>query len=284
MMKLSLLIAMVGLSFASVLGQDLKVEEILAKHADSIGTKENRQALTTVMAIGLSEFETTSPAVKGGGRAIVVSDPGNLFFVISLNSREYPFDKIGYFDGKVSLPFVVAGSRSLLGAFINEHSKMLSEGLFGGVMSLRWPLLRDDAARKAKFKGGSLKKVNDRKMYVVDYDPTTGGSASFSIKLHFDATTFQHMRTEYRYELQAGAVKFGQQNQIASSIGTLTEEFSDFKTVDGITLPHRQRIEFTSNGSSGTYKSIWGVRVAGYRLNQPLEEGFFTFEPKPKTS
>jgi hypothetical protein len=281
MKKLSLLFVLIALGFGAVIGQNMKPEEILAKHAESLGPKEKREALNTLMAIGLSEFETTSPAVKGGGRAIVVSNPKNLFFVISLNSREYPFDKIGYFDGKVNLPFVMAGSRSLLGAFINEHSKILSEGLFGGATSIRWPWFRDEAL-KMKLKGGGQKKINDRRVYVIDYDPGTGGTASFSMKLYFDAETFQHVRTEHRYELQSGTPKFGQQNNLASSIGTLTEDFADYKNVDGLMLPHRHRIEFVSNGGSGAYKSIWGVRVAEYRLNQPLEEGFFTFDPKPE--
>lgn len=81
------------------------------------------------MALGASEFESNVPVVKGGGKAVVVSDPGNLFFIISLNSKEYPFEKIGYFDGKTSLPFTTAGSRSLLGSFLSDHQLMLSEGL-----------------------------------------------------------------------------------------------------------------------------------------------------------
>ena len=115
---------------------DLKPAEILAKHLDSIGTKEKRDSVKTLMARGVSEFESTNPVIKGGGRAIVVSDTENLFFVIGLNSREYPFEKIGYFHNDVSIPLIAAGQRGLLGSFVANHSKILSDGLFSGVFSL----------------------------------------------------------------------------------------------------------------------------------------------------
>lgn len=277
--KLLLVAATLALSVAGVVGQNLKPEEIIAKHAESIGPKSARDAVQTIFALGLSEFETSSPAVKGGGRAVVVSDPSNLFFVISLNSREYPYDKIGYFDGKLNLPFVTAGSRSLLGQFLNEHGRILENGLFGGALSLRWPFWRSNAT-KASLGGGGIKKINDKRVYVVEYQPETLGAANLSIRLRFDPETFRHVGTEYRYELQPRSPTFGVQNQTATSTAVLTEEFSDFKTVGGLNLPHSQKIEFTSNSGNSSYKSTWGVRVAEYRLNQKLDNGFFTFDPK----
>jgi len=264
---------------AAAYADSLKPEEIIAKHLESIGTKDKRQSLTTLMALGYSEFESRTPVVKGGGKAVVVSDAGNLFFIISLNSREYPFDKIGYFDGKPNLPFVTAGSRSLLGAFISEHVNILSDGLYGGAISLRWPFLAIEK-NKPKLGGGGTKKVNDRKAYMIDYSPAGGGSKDFTIKVYFDAETFRHIRTEYRYEVTPTDATFGAQNRRASAVVTLTEDFSDFKTVDGLTLPHYQRLDLVTNGNSGTHQNIWGVKVAEFRLNQKLEPGFFTFDTK----
>jgi len=221
---------------ANAFADDPKAEDIIAKHLDSIGSKAKREELKTLMALGYSEFESRVPVIKGGGRAVVVSNAKNLFFVISLNSKEYPFEKIGYFDGKASLPFINAGNRSFLGIFVAEHEKILSEGLFGGSMSLRWPFF--DAEKKPRIKASGTKKIDGRKMYVIDYVPSAGGSSEFTIKLYFDAETFSHVRSEYRREVTRGEGTFGQANQRANAVLNLTEEFSDFKAVEGLTLPH----------------------------------------------
>jgi len=146
-------------------------------------------------------------------------------------------------------------------------------------MSLRWPLL-DLNKRKPKLGGGGTKKLNDRKVYVVDYSPSSGGSKEFTMKLYFDAETFHHVRTEYKYEVDSKDSNFGQQNRRASGIITLVEDFSDFKSIDGLTLPHYQRLDLTTNANSAMYQNIWGVKVAEYRLNQALQPDFFTFDAK----
>jgi len=266
-------------AFSSVLAaQDLKADEIIAKHLDSIGKQEARDGIKTLMAVGLSEFQSRIPLVKGGGKAIVVSDAENLFFVISLNSKEYPFEKIGYFDGKASLPYISAGMRSMLGVFINEHEKILADGLFSGIISLRWALL-DPQKRKAKFKSAGRKKIDGKKLYALDYFTSSGGSNEFTIRLFFDEA-FNHVRSEYRREIIRGQGTFGAANQQANALLVLTEDFSDFKTVDGITLPYSYRVDFISNSNSTVNENIWGVKVSQYYFNQKLAPDFFTFDPK----
>ncbi len=259
--------------------QNLKPDEIVAKHVAAVGSADKLASLKTVMAIGESEFESNVPVAKGHGRAIVVSDPANLFFVMSLNSKEYPFEKVGHFKGKPSLPFSIAGERSLLGTYLSNHASILDEGLFSGVLSLRWPLL-DTGKTKPRLTGGGTRKVGDKKFYSIDYVPSGGGSSEFTIRLFFDPDTFDHVRTEYRYEVQPTDATFGQQNRRASAIATLVETFSEFKAVDGLRLPHYHRIEIASNGNSGAYKNSWGIRVAEFRLNQALADDFFTFDAK----
>lgn len=262
---------------APVNGQNLKAEEIVARHLDSIGTKAKRGSLKTLMAAGYSDFESKVPVVKGGGKAIVVSNPENLFFVLSFNSREYPFEKIGYFDRKSALPFVNSGMRSFLGTFIAEHQSVLSDGLFGGSMSLRWAFLGDHAA-SARLKAAGTKKVGDRKAYAVDYFPV-GSSPDFTVRLFFDAETFHHVRTEYRRQVVRGNVVFGQANQVANAVIRLTEDFSDFRDFDGLTLPRKYRVLFSSNSNSSSNENVWGIEINQYVFNQPLAADFFKFDP-----
>lgn len=269
----------VGLVLAiTALPQNLKVEEILAKHLDSIAKPEKRAELTTFMALGISGFESRNPQVVGGGKAVVVSDPDNLLFIISLNSREYPYEKIGYFNGKPSLPFIASGSRSLLGTFVAEHESLLSSGVFGGAMTLRWNSILSEKNR-SKLRSLGTKKVNGANAYVLDFLAQTG-SGEFKVKLFFDAATFRHIRTEYRREIAVGRVIFGQQNQQGSAVATLTEDFSNFHEVAGVTLPYSYEVKYVSNSSSMSNENIWSINVAEYRLNQKLQPDFFTFDAK----
>jgi hypothetical protein len=263
----------------SVCAQNLTSDEVLAKHLESIGSKEKRKALTSLLAAGLGEFESKIPLIKGGGKAVVVSDPGNLYFMMSLNSNDYPFEKIGMFGNKVTLPFISAGNRSLLGSFLVEHSKILSDSLFCGSMSLRW--INDVAEiKKLKMKSAGLKKIDGRQMRAVDVLSSTKGSNDFKIRLYFDAESFRHVRTEYRREINVERIVFGQQNQQASSRLDLTEEFSDFKDVDGLTLPHQYKVTFASNSNSQMYENSWSIKVGTYYVNPKLADDFFTFEVK----
>ena len=280
-MKVVRLIALFVMALAftasAAWADDPKPAEIIAKHLDSIGTKEKRDSVKTLFARGLSEFESTSPEIRGGGRAIVVSDPDNLFFVISLNSKEYPFEKIGYFHGNINIPFISPGLRSLLGAFIADHSKVLSDGLFTGVMSLRWPLLEQ---KRGKLTSAASKKVGDRKAYVLDFNVSGGGSSEFTIRLYFDAENYHHLRTEYKYEVKPPEATFGQQSRQATGRLVVTESFSDFREVDGLTLPHNYRVEFETTANTGPAKNIWGIKVDNWYINQQLAPDFFTFDVK----
>ena len=266
-------------ALASVsVAQDLKPEEIIAKHLDAIGKKATRDSLKTMLIGGRGSFEAKNPVVRGGGQAMVVSNPDNLYFMLTFKSNDYPFEKVGYFTDKVSIPFVNSGKRSLLGSFLAEHSKVLSDGLFGGVMSMKWAFNGVD--KKLRMRSVGTKKVNDRKAYVIDFLPSGSGSSDFNIKLYFDAETFHHVRSEYRREFQAGAAVFGTQNQIASASLSLTEDFSDFRTVEGLTLPYAYSVRFNSNTNSAMYENTWGITVVQYIFNQNLTPDFFTFDVK----
>lgn len=269
---------MAGVLFAnSLFADEPKPAELISKHLDSIGKKDVRDALKTLMIVGSSLFESNAPVVRGGGRAVLVSDEGNLMYAMSFNSRDYPFEKIGFFDSKVNIPYVNSGKRSLLGAFVAEHSKVLSDGLFGGILSKRWPL-HDIDKKKPKVRITGTKKIDGREAYVMDYIASGGGSTEFKIRLYFDAETFRHVRSEYQREIAAPTQRFGQQNQIASSSIILVEDFSDFRAFEGITLPYAYKATFTSNSNTTIYENTWGIKVEEVRPNQALQPGFFTFD------
>ncbi len=168
----------------------------------------------------------------------------------------------------------------MIGAFLADHPKILSDGLFGGSMSLRWNLL-DVEKNKSQLTGGGIKKIGGRKLIGLDYNTASaGGEASFTSRLYFDPDTFNHVRTEYRFEVAAGEGTFGKANQRASAVITLVEEFSDFKNVDGLNLPYTYRVTYLTNSNTGMYENILGIKVSQYLVNQELTPDFFTFDAK----
>ncbi len=256
--------------------QNLTPEQILAKHLAAIGPQTKLQSLKTLFAAGASEFEARMPLVRGGGKVVVISDPENFYFLMSLNSKEYPFEKVGMFRDKVSLPFTTTGTRSILGAFLAEHSRILSDNLFGGTMSLRW-INNVAANNKLKLVSAGKKKINDRQAHVIEVLMGTS-SDDFKVRIFFDAETFRHVRSEYKRVVPVRQMTFGRQNQLADASIDLTEEFSDFRDVDGLMLPHYYKATLVSNSGTQTLSNSWGVRVINYYLNQKLADDFFTFE------
>ncbi|MBA2621240.1 MAG: hypothetical protein H0U87_08575 [Acidobacteria bacterium] len=280
--KLNGLLAVVllfGASVVAVKAQEPKVEDILSKHLDSIGTKEKRAEIKNRMAIGTSTFESKLPTRKTAGKAAIVSDADNLLMIVSLASKEYPFEKIGFFADKISLPFVSAGFRSPLGAYVSDHSKILSEGLFAGSISSRWSL-SNSQLKKGKISSAGMKKIDGRKTYVLNYY-LNGDSNEFTTKLFFDAQTFQHVRTEYRHVISGKTITFGQSGEnLTGTEIAMTEEFGDFKNENGLTLPHLYKIKYLTSSNKGTYEFNWGATISQYLFNQKLAPNFFNFDEK----
>ena len=274
----SFLCAVVFLSTAGVsVGQDLKAEEILEKHIAALGGRAKLAGIKNRLAAGASSFESKLPSRKAEGKALISSDKENLMFIASFASKEYPMEKIGFFNNDVSLPWVTAGTRSPLGAYLADHKKVLSDGLFTGAISSNWALLDLDK-RSAKLGPGGTKKIDGRKVYALDYLSKGIGSQEFTIRMFFDAETFHHVRTEYRHEISAGADPFGTLGRQAGVRISLTEVFGDFRTVDGYTFPYDYRASYRTESNSGTYEYEWGVKIGAYNLNQNLAADFFKFQ------
>lgn len=272
--RVSCLFVLILFLVSGLYAQELKLEDLISKHLASIGTAEKRKDLKNMMLLGFSQFESTLPQRKSAGKLAIVSNSSNLLFISSFLSENYPFEKIGNFDGKINVPFVTAGVRSPLGDFLNEHPNLLKLGLFSGSMSLNWNLLENNQ-KKSKLNLAGTKKVNGRKAYVVEY--LGGGSSdSLKIRLLFDAETFQHIQSEYVEEFSGRQATFGTLGQLSDFNIELTESFSEFKTYEGITLPSVMKVRYIVS-SKQTYQYDWTFKLNDVKFNQTLKENFFTF-------
>lgn len=268
------------LTSVAVKAQDPKPEEIIAKHLESIGTKEKRAAVKNQMVVGTVQLKILrSPVYTRGkeiaGRAVLLSEAEKLFLGTKFDSLDYPFDEINY-DGKtVNSPFVNSGKRSVLGNFLISHRYLFSEGLFGGTLSTNWSLLNLEP-RQAKLKNGGKKKIGGRQTYAVNY--LIKGGSSLSVKLFFDAENFRHLRTEYQQVFTAPMVQIASESaRQVQTIHRMVEDFSDFKQVSGLTLPHSYQINLLLDGKL-TDEFEWQFNFPQYLFNQKIDSK--SFEPK----
>jgi hypothetical protein len=276
---LSLIIFSTSFVFSA---QQLTLEEILKRHADAVGNEKARSETANRVAIGVSDFSLSLPASHSAGKVLFASDAKNAMLISSFDLLEYPYEKVGYFRGKMDVPFITPGTRSPMGSYLLLNDNLFSERLFGGVINSSWRLF-DTALPLERLRLGGRKKTNGKECYVLRFTPKIAASADSSIEIFIDAKTFRHVRTEYKQTIPdktAYPVLFIG-NQTGENINTLTEDFDDFRTVQGLTLPFKYTVKLLLNSRAATKDFRWTFTFTEYRLGQNFGEDFFTFAPKP---
>jgi len=264
--------------FSWVTAEDkMKTEELVAKHLASIGAPEARAAARSRVLRGDAQVTF----VRGGagtitGKGNILSE-GRLFrFGMNFNAPNYPSEQLAY-DGKdVGVGWLRPGERSQLCDLLNTQSYVIREGLWGGTLSTAWPLL-NLAEREARLDYRGLKKLEERQLHEVLYRPKKGGA--FQILLYFDEENFRHVRTQYRLARPyVMGSRPGQNADARDTIHLVIEDFSDFKSVDSLTLPHSYRISHTIEGTSVTALTKWSLTVTELGHNQQLDPKYFSIK------
>ena len=258
----------------------LKPEEIIAKHLDSFGSSQLRSQVKNIMAVGTANFNVLrSPEFTKGkvssGKSVFISEEGKIYFGIKFDSLDYTLDEIIFDSKTVDAAQIRPGNRSALGNFIISNRYIVSEGLFGGVLSSNWSLI-NLSARGAKVKNDGKKKINNRQAYVLDY--SIKGGTPLNIRLFFDAENFQHLRTEYQQVLTAPMVKNPADSaRQVQTVHKLTEEFSNYKQVEGLTLPHSYQINLLIDGKL-THEFEWKFDFSQFVFNQKIDSKTFEIQ------
>ncbi len=276
--KLSILFIFLLLS-ASAFGQKLKPEEILAKHLDSIGTKEKRAEIKNMMFAGTSAYNilrsATYSSAKGSGSSVFISEPNKIYLGAKFEALNYPFDEVIYDAKSVETAFIKPGQRSALGFYILNNRDIVREGLFGGTLSTDWGLY-DLQSNKAELENNGKKKIDGRETFVLQYK--SKNISPLTVKLYFDAETFQHVRTEYRRTFPPPISRDPRESvSQVETVHLLTERFSNFKQVNGITVPHAYQINLLYTGKV-TDEIEWKFEFTEFLLNQKIDPA--TFEIK----
>lgn len=253
---------------------DLTAEEVIAKHLDAIGTSEARAAITSRVILGT----VLATARIGGsgqaeGQAVLASRGNNSLVGMAFTVPNYPYEKVGYDGKKLTVAELTPGVRSELGKFFMAHEMPFREGLLGGTLSTAWPLL-NLSLRKAVVKPEGTKKLQGHKMFVLRYE--TKNDSGLKTKLYFDAETFRHVRTEYEDRIiQQMANQPGRTQKQGDSITKLVEEFSDFKAVGGVTLPHSYKLQLSIETLGRRVLQDWTFSLSQFVANRKLDDKEF---------
>ncbi|MEK7834461.1 MAG: hypothetical protein AAB401_25455, partial [Acidobacteriota bacterium] len=139
-----------------------------------------------------------------------------------------------------------------------------------------WPLLKMDQTQpKLEYRG--LKKIDGRQLHELGYRPRKG-STDLKTFLYFDPETFRHVRTRYQYEVAAMIGARENPNQNTESYFSVTEDFDNFRIVDGLTLPHKYKLQYSAESGRATLIQEWTVTLDRITHNPKLDDSLFTIK------
>jgi hypothetical protein len=275
---------MMVLLFVSIAGshgslakdKEITAETLVAKHLQSIGSPDVLAKTQSRDIFGTTRVRFIQGAhgeLDGLGQ--FASEGRKLGIILRYNGQDYRGEHFA-FDGKdVTVGRYLPGKISILAEFVNRFGGLMKEGLLGGVLSVAYPLLNYQEVRsRLKY---TKAKLAGRRMHALEYRPK-GGLGDFSIMLFFEPETFHHIRTEYKLRVSAamgGGPATGIGIETSDSHYVFSEDFADFKEVDGMTLPQRYTISFSSEGQTRTFLAHWTLEAEKWVHNGHIDPSVF---------
>ncbi|HEV2698399.1 MAG TPA: hypothetical protein VGU90_10435, partial [Terriglobales bacterium] len=151
---------------------------------------------------------------------------------------------------------------------------MVKEGLLGGELSTGWALQNLESAH-AKLASIGLKKIDGRELVGLQYFPKSG--SDMQVRMYFDPNTFQHVMTVYTLEFSQGVGQTVTDVRQFQNRYTVEERFSDFKAVDGLTLPTKYQLRYTQDSAAG---QIAGTRFYDWDMTAEQIQDNLTVDAK----
>jgi len=273
-------LAVVCMAVAAVAQEKLTAEDIVARHLESIGPAAARAAIKSRSARANAQFDVVlgSPSGHAEGNALLVCLDRRVSFAMRYPGTKYPDEQFVYDGRSVQVALGNTRQRSALGDFLYRHHVLMSEGLFGGALRTSWPLL-DLAGRQPRLKYEGLKKTDGRELYDLTYAPKKGGDSDLAIHLYFEPGTFRHVKSVYTFTVERGLQHQRELSRSGVHSGPeyrddtryrVEEAFSDFRTVDGLTLPGRWKLTYTAE-SSTTLSTSWEFTLGPVAHNNVTE-------------
>ncbi|MBX3267459.1 MAG: hypothetical protein KF831_12215 [Acidobacteria bacterium] len=275
MQKAGISLALVTLFAASLFGQKMTAEQIIAKHLDSIGTAEARGAIKDMVARGNVAYTALRSGGAGGDGAFVIASEGDKSLLgMTFRTPDYPGETFIFDGNKTKIAFAVSNTRSFLGDYLFKYDNIVKEGLLGGTLIRGWRM-HNATGTNARIRTSGKKKIEGVETLVLEYNPRRGSDVT--IKLYFDATTFRHVRTEYNAIIPAQqGPTVDTSSQRRETRETLVEDFGDYKEVNGLTLPHSYKMYLRLDSERGTREYEFKSTFREFFFNQGLDPNSFS--------
>jgi hypothetical protein len=120
-----------------------------------------------------------------------------------------------------------------------------------------------------------MSKIDGRQMHKASYRQRKG-SPDLKVMLYFDPATFRHIRSEYRFQIGARiGVGPNDSNTVQESYYLLSEDFDDFRVVDGLTFPHKYKMQLSVNTSNGSVLYDWTLFVEEISHKETFDDQTF---------
>jgi len=281
-----LLICLAAAAPVGAKDEKIKVEDLIAKHLASIGTREALAAVRSRVTSGTVQliFRLGNQG-QLEGKSNILSEGRMVRIGMNFAARQYAMEQLAYDGEKVTVGQIEPGRRSQFSAFVYQHDVLLKEGLLGGTITTAWSLL-DTAGRQPKLSCSGLKKFEGKQLYELKYKARKG-QGDLQISLYFEPETFRHVASQYRLSQPPpmtaapsgtpGMDPTGS-GRLKDTIYTIVEQFADFKSVDSLTLPHSCKIVFTIEGENQTYLTEWDIAITQMAHNAQMEPAYFVVQ------
>ena len=256
----------------------MRAEELVEKHLASIGKGEALAAAKTRAMSGTAQVTFRLPTTgQLTGKGSLLSDGKKVRVTMEFGALEYPVEQAAYDGEHVSVAQVRPGTRSFLGGFLYVHDVLMKEGLLCGSMTTAWAML-DVAGRQAKLDYTGLKKIDGRQLHEMKYR-SKKGAGDLQITLYFDPESFRHVATISKLVQPA---TMGRSPTESSSqrdtLYQLKEDYSDFKEVDSLTLPHAYKLVYSMEGQNQTILVDYNLTMERVAHNQPIDPKYFAVQ------
>jgi hypothetical protein len=257
--------------------EKLKAEQIIAKHLESIGPKEKLNNIKNRVTTGNAHVDIhVGGTANLTGNGVLASQYKAVRLSFKYPANQYPGEQF-VFDGKdTAIGQISPGVRSQLGRYIFENDYLLKDGLLFGTLSTNWFFENLEVA-PSKFDVSGPKKIDGKVMYELKYVPRKGVS-NLTAYFDFDAETFRHVRSQFKAEqvLTSTDAKTKITDSAETIRYTITEQFDDFKEVDGLTLPHSYKLDFSIDSPRGGFVGSWDYVIKQIVHNQSIEADVFS--------
>lgn len=263
---------LIALAIAGSVQSQSKIdgETLVAKHLESIGTAEARKARKSTTIVG-----TTSAVFKGRGEGraegivVLASQAEKNMIGMKFNNADYQFERMGFDGNDFSVGFVRPGSYSVLGQFLRVNEKTFKSGIMGGALSSSWELL-DYSADAGKLQARGDAKIDGVEALKFEYRPKKG--SDLDVTFFFDAATYRHLRTEYRRVISSRqGLTVDTSSRQNETRYKMVEDFTDFRSESGLTLPHKYTIHLEIIAGNGTTSYTWTMDLQQFRFDQNIE-------------